>query len=60
MEQVNLTKYGKGVHHMIVKIFNGLPVDIKTFTNNPKIFKIKMKEFLLMKIFYTLDEYLIK
>jgi hypothetical protein len=45
---------------MIVKIFNRLPMDIKAITNNPKIFKIKMKEFLLMKIFYTLDEYLIK
>jgi hypothetical protein len=57
--QVNLTKYGKGVHHMIVKIFNRLPAGIKAITNNPKIFKIKMKEFLLTKIFYTLDEYLI-
>jgi hypothetical protein len=60
MNQVNLTKYGKGVHHMIVKIYNRLPTDIKAITNNPKIFKIKMKTFLLTKIFYTLDEYLIK
>jgi hypothetical protein len=60
MNQANLTKYGKGVHHMIVKIFNRLPMDIKAITNNPKIFKIKMKEFLFMKIFYTLDEYLTK
>jgi hypothetical protein len=51
MNQVNLTKYGKGVHHMIVKIFNKLPLNIKAITNNPKIFKLKIKEFLLTKYF---------
>jgi hypothetical protein len=60
MNQVNSTKYGKGVHHMIVKIFNRLPLNIKAITNNPKIFKLKIKEFILTKIFYTLEEYLVK
>jgi hypothetical protein len=45
---------------MIVKIFNRLPLNIKAITNNPKIFKLKIKEFLLTKIFYTLEEYLVK
>jgi hypothetical protein len=29
MYQVNLTKYGKGVYHMAVKVFNGLPCKLK-------------------------------
>jgi hypothetical protein len=43
MNQVNLTKYGKGVLHMIVKIFNRLPLNIKAITNNPKIFKLEIE-----------------
>jgi maltooligosyltrehalose synthase len=60
MNQVNLAKYGKGVHHMTVKIFNRLPVNLKEISNNPKKFKVSMKEFLTINAFYTLDEFFIK
>jgi hypothetical protein len=35
--QVNLAKYGK--YHMVVKVFNGLPYNLKEVTNNAKKFK---------------------
>jgi hypothetical protein len=38
MNQVNLAKYGKGVHHTIVKIYNRLPTNLKEISNNPKKF----------------------
>jgi hypothetical protein len=57
MNQVNLVKYGKGVHHMIVKIYNGLPKNHKEIPNNPNKFKVSMKEFLTNNVFYTLDKF---
>jgi hypothetical protein len=38
MYQVNLAIYGKGVYHMAVKVFNGLPNNLKEISNNPKKF----------------------
>jgi hypothetical protein len=57
MNQVNVAKYGKGVHHMIVKIYNRLPINLKEISNNLKKFKVSMKEFLTINVFYTLDEF---
>jgi hypothetical protein len=37
MSQVNLSKYANGVYHMAVKIYNGLPKDLKVITNDIKI-----------------------
>jgi hypothetical protein len=36
MHQVNLAIYGNGVYHMAVKVFNGLPYNLKEISNNPK------------------------
>jgi hypothetical protein len=46
MYQVNLVKYGKGVHHMAVKVFNGLPYKLKVISNDAREFKVKLKDFL--------------
>jgi hypothetical protein len=46
MNQVNLAKYGTGVYHMAVRIYNGLPSKLKAISNDPKKFKVSLKEFL--------------
>jgi hypothetical protein len=46
MSQVNLSKYANGVYHMAVKIYNGLPKDLKVITNDMKKFKVGIKKFL--------------
>lgn len=57
MHQVNLTKYGKGVYHMGVKIYNGLPYNLKVISNDTNKFKVSLKEFLYLNSFYTLEEF---
>jgi hypothetical protein len=34
MNQVNLAKYGSGVYHMAVRIYNGLANKLKIISNN--------------------------
>jgi uncharacterized membrane protein len=55
--QVNLAKYGKGVYHMAVKVFNGLPYKLKVISNDAREFKVKLKDFLYLNYFYTLEEF---
>jgi hypothetical protein len=57
MYQVNLAKYGKGVYHMAVMVFNGLSYNLKVSLSNTKRFKVKLKEFLYSNSFYTLEEF---
>jgi hypothetical protein len=54
--QVNLAKYGKGVYHMAVRIYNGLPNKLKIISNNPNKFKAGLKEFLHLNSYYILEE----
>jgi hypothetical protein len=58
LNQVNLEKYGQGVYHMAVKIYNGLPKNLKIIANDINNFKVKFKEFLIPDGFYTLDKFL--
>jgi hypothetical protein len=58
MSQVNFSKYGNGVCHMAVKIYNGLPKNLKVITNHIKKFKIGIKEFLTSNAFYTVQEFI--
>ena len=44
-------------YYLCVKVFNALPADIKTEFNNPKKFKVVLRNFLYEKFFYSLDEY---
>jgi hypothetical protein len=57
MYQVNLAKYGKGVYHMAVKVFNGLPYKLKVISSDAREFKVKLKDFLYLNSFYTLEEF---
>jgi hypothetical protein len=54
---IKLTKYQKGVYYSGIKIFNFLPQNKKNLSWNVKKFKLALKRFLLMGLFYTLDEY---
>jgi hypothetical protein len=53
MYQVNLAKYWKGVYHMAVRIYNGLPNKLKIISNK---FKASLKEYLHLNSYYILDE----
>jgi hypothetical protein len=57
MYQVNLAKYDKGVYHTAVKVFNGLPYNLKVNLTNTKKFKVKLKDFLYSNSFYSLEEF---
>jgi hypothetical protein len=59
MNQVNLMKYGNGVFHMAVKMYNALPNEIKITFNNINNFKQSLKDFLYTNSFYTLNEFLL-
>jgi len=52
-----LIKYQKGVYYSGIKIFNHLPQNVKNLSWNAKKFKIALKRFFFMGLFYTLDEY---
>jgi hypothetical protein len=53
----NLAMYGKGVFHMAIKVFNELPNEIKEMYSEPKKFKGKIKNFLAINSFYTVEEF---
>ena len=53
----NWTKYQKGTGYMGVKVFNMLPFNIKKESDNSKIFRHSLKNFLKEKSFYSLQEY---
>jgi hypothetical protein len=55
--QTNLAQFQKGICYMGVKIFNLLPIEIKSMSNDTKSFKSKLTTFLLQNSFYTIDEY---
>jgi hypothetical protein len=49
MCQVYLAKYGNGVYHMAVRIYNELPNKLKIISNNPNKFKATLKEIFAFK-----------
>ena len=53
----NLKLVQKRVLHLGIKIFNQLSTNIKSFSKDPKHFKIRLKSFLLEHTLYSLDEY---
>jgi hypothetical protein len=55
--QTNLAQFQKGICYMGVKIFNHLPIEIKSMSNDTKSFKSKLTTFLLQNSFCTIDEY---
>ena len=53
----NLKIAQKGVFYSGIKIFNHLPMDIKSSFIDPKRFKVAVKRFLLNHTLYSLNEY---
>jgi hypothetical protein len=53
----NVSVFQKGVHYLGIKVFNGLPTNIRKLAYDIKHFKIVLKRFLLSNSFYSLDEY---
>jgi hypothetical protein len=49
-----LTNYQKGIG---IRVFNHLPISIKSTANETKVFKKALKRFLLNKSFYSTDEF---
>jgi hypothetical protein len=59
LPQANLTMYQKGVYYSGIRVFNGIPTDIKDISDSPVKFKTGLKHFLYSYLhsFYTLEEY---
>jgi hypothetical protein len=47
--------YQKGVYYAGIKIFNNLPMEIKSISENLKRFKTVLRYFLNTHSFYTVD-----
>jgi len=57
LPSTGLTLVRKGVAYSGCKIYNHLPPQIKSISNNVALFKSKLKKFLLRYAFYSVDEY---
>jgi hypothetical protein len=55
---VNLSKVQKGVYYSGIKLFNSLPLSIKQVVHDLNKFKHKLKKFLILNSFYSVEEYL--
>ena len=54
---VNLTKYLKVPYISGVRAFNHLPSELKNLVNDPKAFKLALKQFLYRHSFHSVKEY---
>jgi hypothetical protein len=52
-----LTKYQKGAHYALIKIFSNLSTHIKCVQDEMQVFKYAVKRFLLSNSFYTTEKY---
>jgi hypothetical protein len=57
LPQTKLTKYKKGIYFADTKIFNYLPENIKKLSDNTNKFKSELKKFLLLGLFYSIEEF---
>ena len=53
----NLTVFQKGTYYSGIKLFNHLPLKIKSLSNKINIFKPALKRFLNLNSFYSVEEY---
>ena len=53
----NSSTYQKGAYYYGIKVFNGLPSQIKDLSANRSQFRCALESFLYSHSFYTLDEY---
>ena len=54
----HLTVFQKGAYYSVIKLFNHLPLKVKSLSNEIKLFKPALKRFLNLHSFYSVDEYL--
>jgi len=54
----SLTLYQKGVYNMSIRIFNKLPEHITNLAGNKKIFVSTLRQYLVSKSLYSLEEFL--
>jgi hypothetical protein len=57
LPRTHVSIYHKGVYNSGIKIFNSLPRNIKTYTDNPKTLKKAVKKFLYTNSFHSLTEF---
>jgi hypothetical protein len=55
----NLNKYQKGVYYTGSKLFNNVPLPIKSLNHDAKMFKSALKEYLLSHSFCSAEEFTI-
>jgi hypothetical protein len=56
--QSNLTLFQKGAYYSRIKIFNHLPLFIKSLSHDFKQFKSALMKFLISNSFYSVEEFL--
>ena len=54
----SLTSYHKGVYNMSIRIFNKLPEHITNLAGNKKIFISTLRQYLVSKSLYSLEDFL--
>jgi hypothetical protein len=54
---LNLSKYQKGIYYLGTQVYNNLSQNIKDTANDTKGFEAKLKQFLHLHSFYSLQEY---
>jgi hypothetical protein len=54
---VSLTKVQKGVYYSGITLFNSLPPNIKQVARDINKFKHKLRKFLVVNFFYSVDKY---
>jgi hypothetical protein len=52
-----LTAVQREAYFVGIKLFNHLPINIKSLCNEIELFKPALKRFLLLQSFYSLEEY---
>jgi hypothetical protein len=53
----NLMAFQKGVYFSGIKLYNHLPLNLKSLSKEIKLFKPALKRFLLLHSFYSVEEY---
>jgi len=52
-----LTGYQQGIYYSGVRVYNKLPPHIKQLSDDSKNFELRLKKFLYLHSFYSLEEY---
>lgn len=58
VSSVRLSSIQKGMHYISIRIFNNFPHNIYILKDNVNKFKQRLKDFLILNAFYSVDEYM--